>query len=702
VWLAALVTGAALFAVRSHDPISAVELKTLDLRFHYLARPEKPGTPIVLVAIDQASLDLLEKDTVYWPWPRGVYEALTRYLKAAGAKGVVFDLLYTSPSSFGPADDASFAASMKELPSVLAVETSAKKQELRLAPPPERFALKTEGRVGPEAPERSSVRLPVASLMDASALVGDTSTLPDPDGVVRRVPLLFKMGGRVYPALSAAAVLSMVGDRTVSAGPDGFRLGGHRVPLDASGSMIVNYHGSALRPELGRSFEAYSAKNLIESWNDIQAGKKPQLDPTLFKEKLVFVAGSAPGILDNRPSPISAVYAGTEIVATAAANILNDDHLVPVRKRWAFLLILFAAFAGAAAVRLFGGSAGPAAGLVSAALAAGAALAFRHGLWLDVVAPQLSLWLSFAVTAAYSYATEGRQKKYIQAAFAQYLSPDVVKQIADEPSKLSLGGERREATFYFSDIEGFTTISESLEPDRLTYLMNRFLGEMTDTILESGGTLDKYIGDAVMAFWNAPAPLPDHALVACKVAIKNQEKLARLSAELQKEGFSAVRSRIGLNTGPASIGNMGSSRRFSYTALGDTVNLASRLEGANKAYHSYILISETTREGAGSAIEVRELDFVKVKGKNKPIRVFELLGLKGQTDPKLVERSQAFEAALQAYRERRFDEASGMFRAVGTKFGPDGASDTYIERCRFWTGSPPAEDWDGSFALTEK
>jgi adenylate cyclase len=338
----------------------------------------------------------------------------------------------------------------------------------------------------------------------------------------------------------------------------------------------------------------------------------------------------------------------------------------------------------------------------STALAAVSCAAFTRGVWLEMVAPQLSLWLGFAAASAYGYAVEGRQKRYIQGAFSQYLSPEIVKRIADSPEMLALGGERRDVTFYFSDIQGFTTFSEQLSPEKLTKLMNRYLGEMTDTILVSGGTLDKYIGDAIMAFWGAPMPLEGHALVACKAALANQKRLETLRAEFAAEGYPPVRNRIGLNSGPASIGNMGSAARLSYTAIGDNVNLASRLEGANKAYGTYILISESTRQGAGDAIEVRELDFVKVKGKNQAIRVYELLGLAGDTPNLLIQKARLFESGLPLFRSSKFKEAVSVFRSVISRFGEDHACDNYIERCEHYLQEPPPPDWDGSHALTEK
>jgi adenylate cyclase len=228
--------------------------------------------------------------------------------------------------------------------------------------------------------------------------------------------------------------------------------------------------------------------------------------------------------------------------------------------------------------------------------------------------------------------------------------------------------------------------------------MNRYLGEMTDTVLESKGTLDKYIGDAIMAFWGAPVPMPAHALTACKVALDNQAKLRVLSKALEAEGFPPIKTRIGLNSGPASVGNMGSSRRFSYTALGDDINLASRLEGANKQYGTYLMISESTKAGAGAAIETRELDLVKVKGKAKAVKVYELLGLSGAVDAAVLAKARKFEDALALCRARRFEEAAKAFEALY----PDKAAKLYVERCHAFIAEPPGKDWDGSFALTEK
>ncbi len=577
---------------------------------------------------------------------------------------MVFDQLFSSPSPYGAAEDVQFGRSLKGFGrTVLAMNTG-----------------------------RGSPRLPVPEIMNGARLLGDTTMPPDFDGVFRRVPLV--SGHSSFPTLPAAAAMV----------DSGRALDDFRAPL-TDGLMLVRFHGKSLTndPRL-KTYASYSAGDLILSENALEEKSKPVLDPALFKDKLVFVGMSAAGLLDNRPSPIAAVFPGTEIVAAAADNLLNGDYLVPAGAAALLALVLFGLISGGAAAR-FAGRAGAAPLILSGAagaLAAAACFEFQRGVVLDMIAPQLALVLGFAAAAAYNYAVEGRQKRYIQGAFSRYLSPEIVARIAENPETLALGGERREVTVYFSDIEGFTTISEKLEPEKLTQLMNRYLGEMTDTILASGGTLDKYIGDAIMAFWGAPVPSADHALVACRTALANQKRLVELAEEFARLGYPPVRARIGLNSGPAIIGNMGSALRFSYTALGDTVNLSSRLEGANKAYGSYILISESTREGAGAAVATRELDYVMVKGKHQPIRVYELLGLAGRTDEGLLNKARAFEGGLALFRARKFDEAEAVFAAVLAKFGPDHASDVYVARCRGYRAETPAADWNGSYALTEK
>jgi adenylate cyclase len=652
--LAVLGLGGA--AANRSELLSSFELKTLDWRFRRFpsTAPRDPG--LTLVYVDQASLDNFERDDVHWPWPRSVYEALLGFAKAGGARAVVFDVLFTSPSPYGRAEDEAFAKALKGSNAVLAMETKA-----------------------------GAGRLPTPLLRAAVARIGDAAARPDRDGVFRRVPLSSTLDGKPVPTLPAATVLAAGGEEALA-----------RAPLE-DGLFLLRYRAPDYYPTL-------PAGRVIQSWAALQEGAKPDLDPAVLQGRVVLVGLSAPGLRDLRPTPVRADAPGTEVVATAVDNILTGDFLRPA-PRWASsLLSLLALLAGAAAALRLGQawSAGLAAAAASALLAVFAVAAFTRGLWLDMVLPQLALWSAFAAGSAWGYAVEGRKKRDIQKAFSLYLAPELVKEIAADPDALALGGKRCELSCYFSDIENFTNFSEQLTPERLTQLMNRYLGEMTDTVLASGGTLDKYIGDAVMAFWGAPLPHPGHALTACKAALRNQERLAVLREVLIKEGFPVVKARIGLNSGTASVGNLGSPMRFSYTALGDDVNLASRLEGANKLYGTYILISHATRTQAGAAVEVRELDLIKVKGKDRASAVYELLGLAGSTDPAVLKKARRFEEALALCRARKFTESIASFESYQAEHGKDKAALLHIDRCRAWLAAPPPEGWDGSFALTEK
>lgn len=705
-WLAGLVlaVAAAAFAARGAFLYRLVEYKTLDWRFRAFSDAERADDRIVLLMLDQASLDHFERvDKIPWPWPRGMYKAVADFAKAAGARLVVLDILFTNLSPYGPGEDETLGEALRKAGiGVLDADFSAATDAYRSAPPPERFAVKVAGEPGPAAALKASVRLPAEELLRGAKRLGDADAAPDEDGVFRRLHLVSRLGGRYYPSVPLAAALEVLGADAVSFEAGSASVGGRRIPL-ADGRLQLRFHGAALAPgETGgrRTYESYSLKDVILAQRAIEERGRPRLEPSVFKDKILLVGYSAPGLMDNRPSPVSPVFPGTEILAVALDNLLNGDALVRAPPGAVFALILLAAVLGAAAARFHWrlGASTLLLGGLGLALAGAAVAAFKRGVWLDLVAPEAALFLSFAAAAAYSYVVEGRERRYIKGAFALYLSPEVVERIAESPESLRLAGERREVSLFFSDIEGFTTLSETLDPERLAAVMNRYLTAMTDIILESGGTLDKYIGDAIMAFWNAPLDCPDHALRACRAALLNQAKMGELRTQFAAEGLPPLRVRIGLNTGLASIGNLGSTKRFSYTAMGDEVNLASRLEGVNKQYGTFIMLSEKTRALAGAAIETRELDFIKVKGKNKPIRVYELLGLEGETPADRLADARRFEEGLAAYRERRWDEAERVFRSLPK----DEPSALFLKRCEHFRHEPPPADWDGSYALKEK
>ncbi len=323
------------------------------------------------------------------------------------------------------------------------------------------------------------------------------------------------------------------------------------------------------------------------------------------------------------------------------------------------------------------------------------------GIILNYVMILLSTIISLAAFISYKFVQYDRQKNYIKKAFMQYLSPEVVQEVIENPSLLKLGGERREITAYFSDVAGFTSISEKLTPEEVVALLNKYLTAMTDIILANGGTVDKYEGDAIVAFFGAPIPHPDHAIRCCSAAVDMQNALVNLREEWIKEGYPPVIARMGINTGPAIIGNMGSEQRMDYTMMGDTVNSASRFEGANKAYGTFTMISEFTYNQVKDKFVVRKLDLLRVVGKTTPTEVYELVGRIGEVSPEKLSIIDEYHSALQEYRAKKWDSAYDMFRDLVKKYN-DPPSRTYFERCQKYKKTPPPEDWDGVFILSTK
>ena len=323
-------------------------------------------------------------------------------------------------------------------------------------------------------------------------------------------------------------------------------------------------------------------------------------------------------------------------------------------------------------------------------------IAYRYGFWLPLVVQEAGIAGTLLSAGVIYYTTEGRQKLFIKNAFKQYLSPAVIEELIQYPERLKLGGERRVLSIFFSDLEGFTTISEGLEPEALTALLNEYLSAMTDIIYEEGGTVDKYEGDAIIAFWNAPLPLPDHAVRCVRAALRCQAKLAEMRPSIRERIGKDLRMRIGINSGPAVVGNLGSKTRFDYTMLGDAVNLAARLEGINKQFGTYTIISRTTLDLLAGAFPVRELSRVAVVGRREPVTIYEPM-LPAEFEARRDDLA-IFSRGLEKFYEGRFAEAEAIFTVIKDR---DRASASYAEKCRSLIARPP-EGWDGVWVITTK
>ncbi len=663
------------------------EWKTWDLRLRLFSDSSRASKNIVIFLVDQSSLDVYEQEMgVSWPWPREMYSYIIDYCREAGAKAVFIDFIFSESSVYGVDDDQKLADAIAQSGNVflpISLSKGTKEVEESYSILLKKFALEENLFPRHSSHSMKSVSLPVEGFLSSAQGVGNSTFVQDKDGIYRRMPLLFSWNDLYLPSVPFA--LARFSDENMRF---------NDIPLDSSNQMILRYHGPT------GTYPSYSVAAIINSYAKLQEGMSPQIPPETFKGKIVFIGGSAPGILDLRPTPFSPVYPGVEILATALDNILSKDYIrIPspfVLFFFIGLLSLITAVGSSLLKKIW--MTVPFAIFCLGLLASVTSLAFGLGYWLEFVAPSFAVVVSFTAAMVLNYSFEGRQKRFIKTVFRHYLSPDVIDRVLEDPSLLRLGGEKRIITSFFSDVAGFTSISESLSPEELVNLLNDFLSEMTDIILSYAGTLDKYEGDAIIAFWNAPLDQPDHALRACRAALECQKRLEELRPVFAQKSGHELYMRVGLNSGPAVVGNMGSHSRFDYTAMGDTINMASRLEGACKHYSVPILVGDTTFQMAKDAIAAREVDLIRVVGKSKPERVYQILEEKSHASQDMQENVATFHQALDFYRNKRWDDALNLFR----KIKDDKLSAVYVSRIEQLKQNPPPGDWAGVYDLTQK
>ncbi|MDP2724761.1 MAG: adenylate/guanylate cyclase domain-containing protein, partial [Syntrophales bacterium] len=422
--------------------------------------------------------------------------------------------------------------------------------------------------------------------------------------------------------------------------------------------------------------------------------------------KIVIVGATATGIYDLRVTPFSAVYPGVEIHATVVDNILHQNFL---KHSWwtkfldVIFIIIVGFIMGLLIPRLKGAIQGIFVSLffISAFIVVNISLFSRYNIWLNLIYPVLTMIAVYLGITVYRYITEEREKKKVRNAFQYYLTASVITEMLKDPSKLKLGGDKKLLTVLFSDIRGFTTISEKLAPEELVHLLNEYLTAMTDIVFKYDGLLDKYMGDAIMAVYGAPLDQPDHAVRAGKTALEMMQALKKLQAKWTEEGRPVLNIGVGINSGDMVVGNMGSQMRFDYTVMGDSVNLGSRLEGINKEYGTNIVISEFTHRIVKDELYCRELDAVRVKGKELPVKIYELLSEMKDADP-YRQFVEIFENGLAKYKQALWDEAIAAFRKVLESRPDDPPAKLYIKRCQELKENPPPQPWDGVFTMTKK
>lgn len=677
------------------------EAKTWDIRARLLADKGSATDRIGLILVDQNSLDWgREENGLSWPWPREIYGHLIRYCMEGGAKAVALDVLFTEPSAYGPGDDAQLGSAIKAsgrvaLALFLGEKTGNRKQWPEAIP---RTGIAVDGLDdwlagrGTAGIDYPLATFPVDEIAVPATMLANVQLAPDGDGVYRRLKLFGIFDGTVSPILGLGTLAAGNPGLAVGISPNAMTVGDRRVPIDAEGNAILRYRGPS------GTHAAYSAAAVLQSAIRMMQDETPTVDPSVFDGRYVLIGFSAPGLYDLRPAPVSGVYPGVEIHATALDNLLSGDFIRPAPGALPFLMIVLLSVAVAASVTFLERTLKIilACTLLAAIPVVVAFAGYVQGFAVPLMAPELAVILTIFLSLALQYATEGRQKRYIKNAFSQYLSPIVIEQLIANPDRLKLGGERRRLSIFFSDLESFTRISESLDPEALTQLLNDYLTAMTGIIIEEGGTVDKYEGDAIIAFWNAPLDVPDHAARSVQAALRCQARLAQLRPRLCEQYGHDLKMRIGINTGDAVVGNFGSETKFDYTMLGDSVNLAARLEGTNKQFGTYTMVSEFTRNGLDDLFSFRGLGRVSVVGKAKPVSVFE---------PMYRKEYEARQGIFKAFEEAASFFYDGEFKSAGERFAEIARFDTpaqaYLKRCEYLIANPP-EKWAGVWTVDQK
>jgi adenylate cyclase len=716
----------ALVPLRVLDPLPLQEIRLRTFDFYQVLQPRQTvARPVAIVDIDEASL----KDIGQWPWPRTIVADLITKLTELGAVAIAFDVIFAEPDRMSPSIAATSFRNLDDetrnklqsLPSNDEVLAQAIRRsrvvvgQVGSATPAPRSqteaALQTGFAVRGPDPSRFLVTFAgllrnVAPIEQAAAGRGLLSIQPERDGIVRRVPIVMLAQGSLVPSLSMELlrVVSNSGAilvRTDQAGVQSVAVPGLQLPTDQNGQLWLHFN----RHDPARYVSA----------KDVLQGRVPR---DRIEGKLVLIGGSAVGLFDIKTTPVAAAMPGVEVHAQVLESALTKSLLTyPNYAIGAELLA--AALVGLAIIivaPMFRASIVIALGAIVIAALIGASwyLFSQYNLLLDFTYPLMASLFVYLTLIFVNYFKEQKQRQQIRAAFGFYLSPALVEQLARSPEKLVLGGEERRMTVLFSDVRGFTTISESYkqDPQGLTRLMNRFLTPLTNAIIERNGTIDKYIGDAIMAFWNAPLDDPQQEVNACEAALEMLARADKLNQQFKHEAdqnggtYRPLHVGIGLNTGPCVVGNMGSDFRFNYSVLGDTVNVASRLEGRTKDYRIPIVIGAGTEQNAREKFATLEIDRIQVKGKTEPETVFTLLGQAelGQ-NPNFRELRDLTGKMLGYYREQDWTQALAtieLCRKASEPFGISALFDMYAERIEAFRHHPPPPDWNGVYEAESK
>lgn len=711
-----------------------LDLKLYDLKFRY--RGGRPaGSEVAIVAIDDDSLKVGGR----WPWSREKFAQFLARLKEAGPRVIALDIVFAEKQETAALrtltnlqrELSRYSVSREVLDLIEQERRRADVDRLlvevlkRNPPTVLGFYFRDVGgitkgvqserlmessfiqgstynlvRLVDTAPSQvpimgaGGVELNLPEITAAAAADGYFNMVPDADGVVRWYPMSIIYGSDFFAPLGLVTVAHYSGRPPLAItlsqlGVKEIRLGRLPVPVDRFGRMLINYLGPAGK------VPTYSAAAVMNG--TLPAGT--------LKDKIVIVGATAVGIYDLRVTPFSGVFPGVEIQATVMDNLLRGNFIWTPRLALPLMLMILLGLGILMGFALPRFSAAWAfiftLILLETYITVNYLLFSRLGLQIEVLYPLVEIVAVYLGITVQRFLAEERERERVKKAFESYVAPAVVQEMLKHPEQLRLGGERRELTILFSDIRGFTTISENLDPQALVSLLHDFLNPMSNIIINQGGTIDKYMGDAIMALFGAPLVQPDHARLACRAALAMSDTLRELNQEWAAQGRPPLSIGVGVNTGPVAVGNMGSDRLFDYTAVGDNVNLASRLEGLNKYYGTRILISQATAEALGNGFILRDVDRVRVKGKAQAAQIFEILG-EGDPDPDLARFLALYHQGLAAYREQRWSDSASLFQQALDVRPDDGATQRYLNLVQKYEQSPPPPGWEAVTVMDGK
>lgn len=667
-----------------------LETWNLKLRNSLYQKTADKSQNIVIVAIDSKSLDENSGLGRFQNWRRTFYAKVLNEIEKGSPRLVVFDVLFNTRTRGIPEESLKEKfAEIKELTAENApnfVEFLTSYIDKNTHPDDKIFAdeiakyknvlLAQNAAISTKTPqnilEADMLSEPIKILKDSTPNIGMINIMPDKDNIVRRIPLGTKYQDKFYKMLPILAAEQI-----------------SKTEIPTSNGMIINFKENPSRFEKIPFIDVYNGK----------------INPEIFKDKIILIGATAQALQDFQFTPISVStpMPGVEIQAHAIETILNKDFLMPQSKTSALIisliisaLVIFISLKFNFIIAIF------CAILIPIFYFISAKFAFNKGAILDMIYPFLAIAASYVISLIYRYFAEYREKRIVRNAFSHYVNKSVVDEIMKNPDLLKLGGSRREITVFFTDIAHFTTYSELLPPETITSILNKYFDAMSRVIFEHGGTLDKFEGDAIMAFFNAPLDQENHAELACKTILGMRRALEDFNNSLNIGNMKMINFRAGICTGPAVVGNLGSAARFDYTAIGDTVNIASRLESANKQFKTNTMVSEPTYEAVKDKFIFREIDLIKVVGKSLTMKVYELMAEKENFSDIGGRLKEAYLKALSLYQERKFAEAKTAFEEALKIYQEDGPSKTYILRCEEFIKNPPKQDWDGVWELKTK